>query len=131
LNQAKLGRCFVEKELARVRAVAIRRGIWFKTLSKTERALFSLTMRIVRRIRSNVLNQALGSIIEKLQVRTKDGFAAASDILGLPLAERISSIACSWGNTSAARWSSDTSFARFLTIMHINTRSLFEENEST
>lgn len=115
------------KELARVRTMAIRRGVWYRTLSKTERALLDLTIRIVRKIRSFVLSRILASIMEKLQVRTKGGFAASFYTLGQPLAERISRIAHRWGNTSATKWSADNSFARFLTIMYINNPSLFTE----
>jgi hypothetical protein len=115
------------KELIRVRAMAIRRGIWYRTLNTTERALFSLTIRIVREIKSNVLSRSLASIIQKLQVGTKEGLIAIFHTFGQPLAERISSIAYRWGNASAAQWSADTCFARFLTIMHINNPSLFTE----
>ena len=115
------------QELARVRAIAIRRGVWYRSLNATERALFGLTIRIVRKIRSSVLSRVLVSIIGKLQVRTKGGFAASFHTLGQPLAERISRIAHRWGNTSAAKWSADNSFARFLTIMYINNPSLFTE----
>jgi len=115
------------KELARIRAMAIRRGDWYRILSKTERALLDLTIRIVRKIRSVVLSRILASIIEKLRIRTKGRFAVSFHTWGQPLAERVSRIAHRWGNTSAAKWSADNNFVRFLTIMHINNPSLFTE----
>lgn len=118
------------KELIRARAMAIRRGIWYRALNATERALFSLTIRIVREIKSNVLSRSLAAIIEKLQVRTKEGLVAIFYTLGQPLAERVSRIAYRWGNASAAHWSADACFARFLTIMHINNPSLFTEESA-
>lgn len=119
------------KELTRLRAMAIRRGTWHRRLNATERALFSLTIRIVKEIRSNVLSRSLASIIEKLQVKTKNGLTAAFDTFGQPLAERISRIACRWGNTSAAKWSADNSFAHFLTIMHINNPCFFTDESAS
>jgi hypothetical protein len=110
-----------EKELKRVRAVAIRRGIWFKTLSQTERALFGLTIGIVRRIRSGVLSRVLVSIIAKLQVNDKGGPVTSLHSLGRAIAEKMSVIAQAWGNTSAVNWSVDREFIRFLEVMHLNT----------
>ncbi len=115
------------KELARIRALAIRRGEWYRTLSKTERALLDLTIRVVRKIRSFVLSQILASIIEKLQIRTECNIAVIFHKMGQPLAEKISRIAHKWGNTSADSWSADSSFARFLAIMHVNRPLLFVE----
>ncbi len=117
------------KELARIRAMAIRRGNWYRTLSKTERALLDLTIRVVSKIRSFVLSRILASIIEKLQIRTECNIAVLFHKVGQPLAEKISRIAHKWGNTSADNWSADSNFAQFLAIMHINEPSLFIEDE--
>jgi hypothetical protein len=116
------------KELARIRAMAIRRGNWYRTLSKTERALLDLTIRVVRKIRSFVLSRILASIIEKLQIKTECNITVLFHNVGQPLAEKISRIAHKWGNTSAESWSANSSFAQFLAIMHINEPSLFIED---
>lgn len=108
------------QELARVRTMAIRRGIWYRMLNASERALFDLTIRIVRKIRSSILSRVLASIIGKLQVRTKCRFAASLHSWGQPIAERISTIAQAWGNASAVKWSVDSTFIRFLEIMQLN-----------
>jgi len=115
------------KELARIRAMAIRRGDWYRTLSKTERALFDLTIRVVRKIRSFVLSRIFASIIEKLQIRTECNIVVLIHKMGQPLAEKISGIAHRWGNAFADSWSEDSNFARFLAIMRINDPSLFIE----
>jgi hypothetical protein len=115
------------KELAKIRAMAIRRGNWYRTLDKIERALFDLTIRVVMKIRSFVLSRILASIIEKLQIRTQCNIAVLLHKVGQPLAEKISRIAHEWGNTSADNWSADSSFGRFLAVMHINEPSLFIE----
>jgi hypothetical protein len=115
------------KELARVRAMAIRRGDWFRNLSKTERALLDLTIRVVRKIRSFVLGRILASIVEKLHIRIECGLDVLIHKMGQPLAEKVSRIAHRWGNTSADSWIADRSFAQFLTVMHINDPLLFME----
>jgi len=109
------------KELARIRAMAIRRGNWYRILNKTERALLNLTIRIVEEVRSRVLNRVLVSIIAKLQVKSKRGLAGSLHGLGLPIAEKISKIAQTWGNESAAKWSADSAFIRFLEVLCLNT----------
>jgi hypothetical protein len=115
------------KELAKIRAMAIRRGNWYRTLSKTERALLDLTIRVVRKIRSFVLGRILAPIIEKLHVRTEYNITVLFHEIGKPLAEKISRIAQNWGNTSASSWSTDNSLAQFLAIMQINEPSIFME----
>ncbi len=131
--ESRLARSLLSgKELARIRAMAIRRGDWYRTLSKTERALLDLTIRVVRKIRSFVLSRILASIIEKLQIRTECNLAVLFHKMGQPLAEKISGIAQRWGNASADSWSADSSFARFLGLMRINDPSLFiEEGRSS
>jgi len=113
------------KELTRVRAMAIRRGTWYRTLNKTERPILSLTIRIVTRIKSNVLLQVLVSIIAKLQVEDKCGLTASSHSWGRPIAEKISMIAQAWGNASAVKWSADRAFIRFLEVIYLNTPSTY------
>jgi hypothetical protein len=120
------------KELAKIRAMAIRRGNWYRTLSRTERALLDLTIRVVRKIRSFVLSRILAPIIEKLQIRTQYNITVLFHEIGKPLAEKISRIAQKWGNTSANSWSTNNSLAQFFAIMQINEPSVFiEEGRSS
>jgi diacylglycerol kinase len=51
------------------------------------------------------LQSAIESIVDRL-VRT----------VGLPLAQKISDIAVSWGNRLASMWANDLAFARFLVV---------------
>ena len=121
------------KELAKIRAMAIRRGNWYRTLNKTERALLDLTIRVVSKIRSFVLSRILAPIIEKLQIKKEySNITVLFHEIGKPLADKISRIAQNWGNTSADSWSADSSFGRFLAIMQINEPSVFiEEGRSS
>ncbi|NIM46264.1 MAG: hypothetical protein GTO54_11700 [Nitrososphaeria archaeon] len=40
--------------------------------------------------------------------------------IGIPLADKISSIAQRWGNSSAHRWAGDKGFIQYLTIMKMS-----------
>jgi len=115
-NQGTLTR----NELVNLRAKAIRRGIWFKVLSKTERACIELTIKIVDKVRSHFLAQVLASIIRKLLGAMKSRIVQAMEEIGCPIAQKLSQIALNWGNISATLWMGDYSFIKYLTVMHMN-----------
>jgi hypothetical protein len=48
-----------KEELAKLKAIAVRRGLWFKVLSAAERAIVDLTLKVVKRVRSSVLKEVL------------------------------------------------------------------------
>jgi len=114
-------------KLAKIRTIAIRRGVWYKTLNKAERALVELTIRIVKKIGSPLLNRVLTSIIEKLQASLESGVAVQLLKVGQPLAEKISLIAQSWGSVSAFQWKSDHGFIRFLAVVYMDTPHMFRD----
>jgi len=111
--------------LIKIRIVAIRKGVWFKTLSKAERALVELTIRIVRKIWSPLLNRVLTSITEKLQASLEGRVTALMRKVGHFLAEKIGMIAQSWGYVSASKWKSEHGFIRFLAVMYLNSPRMF------
>jgi hypothetical protein len=115
-NQGALTR----NELVNLRAKAIRRGIWFKVLSKTERACIELTIKIVNKVRSHLLAKVLTSIIQKLLGAMKSRIVHAMEEIGCSIAQKLSQIALSWGNISAAQWVKNHSFIQYLTVMHMN-----------
>jgi len=124
-NQARF--MLSREKLAKIRTIAIRRGVWYRTLNRAERALVELTIRIVKKIRSLVLNRVLTSVIEKLQATSEGRVAVLMRKVGQPLAEKISLIAQSWGSVSAAQWRSEHSFIRFLAVMYMNTPTVFRD----
>ena len=115
-NQITITRC----KLVNLRAKAIRRGIWFKVLSKTERACIGLTIKIVDRVRSHLLAKVLTSFIKKLLGAMKSRIVRAMEI-GCSVARKLSRIAMNWGNISATQWIMNSRFIKYLTIMHVNT----------
>jgi len=113
-------------DLAKIRTKAIRRGIWFRALTKAERAQIELTMRIAKKIRSLFLARVLDAIIRKLLDAMESKVAHVMREVGCSLAENLSRIAQSWGNKSAHHWKEDPSFVKYLAITYINTPAIFK-----
>ena len=113
-------------ELAKIKVKAIRRGLWFKVLSRTERASIDLTIKVVERVRSLILARMLGAIVRKLLDAMESKVARVIREVGRGLAEKLSRIAQRWGNKSAHHWKEDPSFVRYLAITYINTPAMFK-----
>jgi len=93
---------------------ALRRGVWFKALTRVERGIIDLTVKYVDNIKSATLAKVLTAIIAKLQTTMESMIDKLMRTIGLPLARKISNIAVSWGNHLAKLWAEDRVFARFL-----------------
>ena len=106
--------------LAQAKKLALRRGVWFRTLNRVERAIIDLTVQCVDCIKSGKLAKLLTAIMDKLQSAMESIVERLVRTIGIPLAEKISCIAVGWGNVSAKRWASDLSFAVFLAVAQTN-----------
>lgn len=113
-------------DLIKLRLVAIRRGVWFRVLSRLERGLIDLTLKITRKVRSGMLATALHSIVRKVVKAFEGHIKLLIWQVGAPLARRLSLIAQKWGNRQAQVWSIDKSFMRFLAIMYMNNPEAFK-----
>jgi hypothetical protein len=113
-------------ELIRMRAKAIRRGVWFRMLTRSERAQIDLTVRVVNKIRSLLLARVLASLVKKLLEAMESMVGRMRRVVGSPLAEKLSQIAQNWGNASATRWAKDLCFIQYLTITLMNTSAMFK-----
>ena len=114
--------CLAIGSLAEAKKSALRRGVWFRTLSRLERGVIDLTVRYVDSIKSTKLAQVVTAIIGKLQHAMESSLDSLVRTIGLPLAQKISNIAVSWGNHLAALWAEDRAFARFLIIIFAKSR---------
>jgi len=112
--------------LTKIKTKAMRRGIWFKVLTRAERAQMDLTMRIVRRIRSSILAKVVTSIVKKLLDAMESKVARLMREVGHALVRKLSRIAQNWGNKSAHQWATDPGFIQYLTINYINTPTSFQ-----
>jgi hypothetical protein len=102
--------------LVQAKKLALRRGVWFKVLSRVERGVIDLTVKCVDSVKSRRLAKLLTAIISKLQSAMESIVDRLVRTVGLPLARKISNIAVSWGNHLASVWAYDCSFARFLVV---------------
>ena len=126
---ARMGSPPRKNALAKIRVKAMRRGVWFRVLTRAERAQVELTLRIVKNIRSLFLAKVVTSIVKKLLDAMESRVSRFIRKVGQPLARKLSEIAQEWGNKSVNSWSQDSGFVQYLTIMHLNkprSRSLNE-----
>jgi len=115
-----------KNELTKIKAKAMRRGIWFKVLTRAERAQMDLTLKIVKKIRSFILAKVVTSIVKKLLDAMESKVARLIKEVGQALALKLSRIAQNWGNKSAHQWETDTSFIQYLTVTYLNTPTIFK-----
>jgi len=111
--------------LAEIRNKALRHGAWFRVLDRTERAILSLTIRCVKRIKSPRLAEIVRAILSKLRDAMKGRVERIMETTGRQLAQKLSQVARSWGNRSAQGWAEDPNFMKYLTIMLMNTPAMF------
>lgn len=107
-------------QLTKLKLKAIRAGVWFKALPRIDRVLIDLTIQVTESIRSTHLAKSVVTVISKLEGLLQSKFEHLAKTIGRLLAERASSIAQHWGNNKAKAWSSDNSFALFLSVMQAN-----------
>lgn len=116
---------FSRTELVMKRQRAMRKHLWFKTLDQSERAIFNLTIQCVEQIKSSKLAKIMTAIIEKLTQSMISKVEKLCESIGRPLAQKISSLAFSWGNHEALKWAEDKRFIKYLTILSMNTPEIF------
>ena len=114
-----------KNELAKIKAKAMRRGIWFRVLTRAERGQMELTMKIVKKVRSLLLARVLASIVKKLLDAMESKVVRLIREVGQALARKLSRIAQNWGNKLAQQWVADPGFARYLTLNYMNTPASF------
>ncbi len=104
----------------------MRAGVWFKALPRIDRVLVDLTIKVANKIRSFTLANNLTAVTKKLEGLLENSLSRACREVALPLAQKLSSVAQKWGNLSAESWPSDSSFIKFLAVMHINEHKTFK-----
>lgn len=110
----------MRSEIIRIKARALRRGVWFRVLTRVERACIDLVIKIVERVRSRLLQKVLSSILSKLEEAMESQVRRLMRKVGNNIAKEMSQIAQTWGNKSAVRWAEDSGFVQYLTITYMN-----------
>jgi len=106
--------------LQKIKTKALRHRVWFKALSKVERAVFDLTVKCVVQIRSLKLETALWGIICKIFDAMEKPFLTKAEKAGRQIAQKLSEIAQRWGNYAALDWKSDKEFIIYLGVNTLN-----------
>ena len=107
--------------LLEIRTKALRRGLWFGVLSRVERTMVNLAIRVVRDyVKGALLARLMRAVVAKLGEALESQFTRVVKENGRPLAARLSRIALGWGNKSAFRWARDVTFMRYLAMLHVN-----------
>jgi hypothetical protein len=117
---------YTREQLLKLKLKAMRAGVWFRNLPRIDRVLIDLTIKVTISIRSLTLANNIRAITEKLESLLESSLTRALKGIGLQLAQKISLIAQKWGNALARNWSSDLSFVKFLSVMHINQHKAFK-----
>jgi hypothetical protein len=113
-------------QLIKLKLKAMRSGAWFRALRRIDRVLIDLTIKVANTVRSVTLAKSIFALVGKLEGIMESRLSRVTREVGFPLAQKVSSLAQKWGSTSAKIWSSDSSFAHFLAVMHINNPKTFK-----
>lgn len=120
LFEEGMGFSFTRARLKWLKVRAVRRGVWFRVLSRAERAYVDLTVLVVGKVRSRVLHRVLCSLLVKLSGALESPVERAMRGVGVEQALRLSEVARRWGNVLAAFWAKDAGFIRFLAVSSLN-----------
>lgn len=107
-------------EILRVKAKALRKGVWYRILTRVERACIDLVIRLVERVRSCLLGKIVSNVLKKLDEAMESRVQRLMREIGWGLALKLSQIAQDWGNKSAVQWADDSGFMRYLTVACVN-----------
>lgn len=108
------------QSLLHLKIKALRLNVWFKALSRTERAIMDLTLKCVEQIRSQTLGAAISVIMNKIFDALKSRFLSDAEKIGREMAEKLGELAEKWGHDEASSWKFDKCFIRFLGVNIVN-----------
>ena len=109
------------QDLVRIKSRALRTKVWFRALSKVERAIVDLTIKCVEKIRSSVLAGTISAIVGKVLQFLEEDFMTRAERVGHELVQRLCAIGEGWGNRTCATWKCDMCFIKFLGVNALNT----------
>ena len=108
------------QDLAKIKSRALRTRVWFRVLSKVERAMLDLTIKCVEIVRSRILEGAISTIIHKILQSLEDVFLVRAERIGRSIAETLCTIGERWGNKASSTWKHDKRFVKFLGVNALN-----------
>jgi len=106
------------KVLSALRTKALRKGVWFASLSYEDRVLAGLIKTNVKIVKNATLATVIARILSKLFLAIKQStFLSRIEMLGRPIAQNFSEKAQSMGNRDAQNWANDPNYIRYLGLM--------------
>jgi len=96
----------------KVKTRALRQRVWFKTLSRVDRAIIDLTIRCVEKVRSSVLTRSILTILDKMLKTLEENFMTRAERVGYKIAENLCTLGERWGNKACSSWKRDKSFVK-------------------
>jgi len=109
-----------KQDLIKIKTRALRTRLWFKTLSRVERAIIDLTIKCTERVKSNVLMATISTIIGKILQFCEESFMIRAEKVGQGMAEVLCALALRWGNKTSSAWKHETGFAKHLGVNALN-----------
>jgi hypothetical protein len=109
-----------KKGITELKKKAMRKGVWFKALTRIDRVLVELTLKVSICIRSHKLAKSILAVEKKLHEALENKLNLITQKIGYPAATMLSLLAAKWGHKSAWKWVNDAPFARYLAVMKLN-----------
>ncbi len=103
--------------LCNLRTKALRKKIWYDTLTDQERVLTGLIIKNVKIVKNAILATVIGRLMGKLVYAIKNSFLDKIERLGRPIALAMAKGAYSCGNKDALNWTENLHYIRYLGFM--------------
>ena len=107
-------------EIIKLKTRALRKGVWYRALTRVERVCIDLVVKVVQRVRSILLKRMLSTVLKKLEEAMESPVHRLMREIGVSVASKLSRIALGWGNKSVERWAKDPGFQQYLAITCMN-----------
>lgn len=120
-REGKVVALTTRQDLVIIKSRALRTGVWFRALSKVERAIIDLTIKCVDKVRSTVLARTISTIVSKILQSLEEDFMTRAERIGHEIAERLCTVGERWGNKACSTWKCDKCFIEFLGVSVLNT----------
>ena len=101
--------------LREVRALALRKRVWYRVLDGLERGIVNLTISYVECVKSPRLAGVVSSILRKVREACKSAFTRMLERYGYGKMMRVVEAALSFGSEACLGWGSEA-FMRLLTL---------------
>lgn len=109
-----------KQDLVKIKSRALKTRVWFRALSRVERAIIDLTIKCVEKVRSTVLAGTISTIVGKILQSLEEDFMTRAERVGHQIAEKICALGERWGNKTYSTWKCEKGFIKFLGVSMLN-----------